>query len=230
MVTKNSIDSNIPIEASKGGTNSTSFASTNGVVYFDGTSLLTTASGSAGEVLTSNGTGSAPTYQTLQGAVNLISTQNASSSASIDFTGLTTYTNYFIIISNLVLSSNATNLNLAVSDDDGSTYKNSGYLSGLLYCSYNSATQNNVNATTSFIIGNSLSSSVGYFATLNLYNINTANPFILTGNAAYTDTTLAIFTNTFMGGNGPANIDAFQIIPASGTITSGSFSLYGYGA
>jgi len=42
MVTKNSIDSNIPIEISKGGTNATSF-STNGLAKFDGTSLVSSS-------------------------------------------------------------------------------------------------------------------------------------------------------------------------------------------
>lgn len=40
-MTKNSIDSNIPIELSKGGTNATSFSTSDGVVKYDGTSLIT---------------------------------------------------------------------------------------------------------------------------------------------------------------------------------------------
>lgn len=41
MVTKNSIDSGIPIELSKGGTNATSFSTNTGIVKYDGTSLVT---------------------------------------------------------------------------------------------------------------------------------------------------------------------------------------------
>jgi hypothetical protein len=41
MVTKNSIDSNIPIEIAKGGTNATSMSTNTGIVKYDGTSLVT---------------------------------------------------------------------------------------------------------------------------------------------------------------------------------------------
>lgn len=43
MVTKNSIDSGIPIEISKGGTNATSFSTATGLVKYDGTSLVTSS-------------------------------------------------------------------------------------------------------------------------------------------------------------------------------------------
>ncbi len=46
-----------------GGTNASSFTNTDGVIYFDGTSLNSTAVGTAGQVLTSNGAGVAPTFQ-----------------------------------------------------------------------------------------------------------------------------------------------------------------------
>ena len=45
-----------------GGTNTTSFT-TDGVVYFDGAELNSTSVGTSGYVLTSNGTGNAPTFQ-----------------------------------------------------------------------------------------------------------------------------------------------------------------------
>lgn len=52
-----------PIPIANGGTNATSMATTDGVVYFDGTRLVTTAVGTATQVLTSNGAGLAPTFQ-----------------------------------------------------------------------------------------------------------------------------------------------------------------------
>lgn len=64
-MTINAIGSNKPIEISFGGTNATSMATTDGVVYFDGTRLVTTAVGTATNVLTSNGAGMAPTFQAL---------------------------------------------------------------------------------------------------------------------------------------------------------------------
>ena len=42
-------------------------ATTDGVVYYDGTRLVTTTAGTSGQVLTSNGAGVAPTYQAAGG-------------------------------------------------------------------------------------------------------------------------------------------------------------------
>jgi hypothetical protein len=64
MPTQNSWNSNIPVEISKGGSNATSMANTDGVCYFDGTRIVTTTVGTAQQVLTSNGAGVAPTFQT----------------------------------------------------------------------------------------------------------------------------------------------------------------------
>ena len=54
-------DGTLPI--SSGGTNASSMANTYGVNYYDGTSIVTTAVGTSGQVLTSNGAGVAPTFQ-----------------------------------------------------------------------------------------------------------------------------------------------------------------------
>lgn len=56
-----------PVSIANGGTNATSMATTDGVVYYDGTSLVTTSAGTSGQVLTSNGAGVAPTYQAAGG-------------------------------------------------------------------------------------------------------------------------------------------------------------------
>ncbi len=54
-----------PIPIVEGGTNATSMATTDGTVYFDGTRLVTTATGTAGLALVSGGAGVAPTYTTV---------------------------------------------------------------------------------------------------------------------------------------------------------------------
>jgi len=46
-----------------GGTNASAMTTTDGVVYYDGTRLVTTTAGTATQVLTSNGAGVAPTFQ-----------------------------------------------------------------------------------------------------------------------------------------------------------------------
>ncbi|MGB8467388.1 MAG: tail fiber domain-containing protein [Candidatus Babeliales bacterium] len=57
------INLSIPVTIANGGTNATSMTNTDGVVYFDGTLLNTTTVGTAGQLLASNGTGNAPTFQ-----------------------------------------------------------------------------------------------------------------------------------------------------------------------
>jgi hypothetical protein len=57
------INLSTPVSIAHGGTNATSFVTTDGTIYYDGTRLVTTTTGTAGQVLTSNGAGVAPTYQ-----------------------------------------------------------------------------------------------------------------------------------------------------------------------
>lgn len=61
------IDVTAPLNIAHGGTNATSMTNTDGVVYFDGTRLVTTTVGVATQVLTSNGPGVAPTFQAAGG-------------------------------------------------------------------------------------------------------------------------------------------------------------------
>jgi hypothetical protein len=65
ITTTGTIALSVPVSIANGGTNATSMATTDGVVYFDGTRLVTTAVGTATYVLTSNGAGNAPTFQTI---------------------------------------------------------------------------------------------------------------------------------------------------------------------
>lgn len=57
------INLSTPVSIASGGTNATSMTNADGVVYYDGTKLNTTTVGTSGQLLTSNGTGSSPTFQ-----------------------------------------------------------------------------------------------------------------------------------------------------------------------
>lgn len=67
-----------PVSIANGGTNATSMTTTDGTIIFDGTRLVTTATGTSGQVLTSNGAGVAPTYQNVSasGAVTSVTGGN----------------------------------------------------------------------------------------------------------------------------------------------------------
>jgi hypothetical protein len=71
-----------PIPIVEGGTNAITMTNTDGVVYFDGTSLVTTAVGSSTQVLTSNGAGMAPTFQASGGGGMAIKTTTFTTSGT----------------------------------------------------------------------------------------------------------------------------------------------------
>ncbi len=76
------INLSTPVSIANGGTNATSMTNTDGVVYYDGTKLNTTTVGTAGQLLTSNGTGNAPTFQTLATSIETINGNTGSISGS----------------------------------------------------------------------------------------------------------------------------------------------------
>ena len=86
------ISLNTPVSIANGGTNATSMTNTDGVVYYDGSKLNTTLVGTVGEVLTSNGTGVAPTFQNPAASSISITGDNAVTLTgnSFTFTGGTT--------------------------------------------------------------------------------------------------------------------------------------------
>jgi hypothetical protein len=57
-----------PVTIANGGTNAVSMTNTDGVCYYDGSLINTTTVGTSGYVLTSNGAGSAPTFQNFTSA------------------------------------------------------------------------------------------------------------------------------------------------------------------
>ena len=72
MATNNPANSNAKINATNA----------NGVAYYDGTSVVTTTVGTSGQVLTSNGTGVAPTFQAASGGVNTFHTDGSNATGS----------------------------------------------------------------------------------------------------------------------------------------------------
>jgi len=88
MATQNSINSNIPIEIAKGGTENTSFTS-NAPLYYDGTKL-TSVSGAATTVLTSQGVAMPPIFVNLPTFFALLSSDPGSPSAGDTWYNTTT--------------------------------------------------------------------------------------------------------------------------------------------
>lgn len=227
MATNNAWNSNIPVEIPKGGTNATSMATTNGVNYFDGTRIVTTATGSAGQVLTSNGA-SAPTFQAgpAGGSWVLIQTQTASNSAILDFTtGISAaYTTYVFVVTNMVPVSNAQVLQLLFSVDGGSSYLSSNYSSGCMSFLVSSVSIANNASTSAVVLSGAINNSApGASATLYMYNMETAAISYSSGIGFYNSNQIALLAG---GNSGTSAVNAFRLQMASGNISSGTASLY----
>lgn len=208
-----------------------------GVVYGDGTEYASTAAGTSGQFLQSNGA-SAPTWTTPSaGAMTLISTATASNSASLDFTGLSsTYDLYFIEVVEIVGAS-ASSLRMLTSSNNGSSYDSSGYTyQSQGYVSSSSTWVNDFDSAATFLqIWNN---NCGAISTTASYSGLSANAYLMSpASSAYTKfyavgtwfTSSSASSYAQISGarmsTSPVNAIRFQM--ASGNIASGKIRLYG---
>ena len=110
--------------------------------------------GNSGQVLTSSGTGSAPTWTTPSaGPVTLITSTTATAASSVVFTGLSTTYGMYLLEYDSVFGSAGDNLVLTISANNGSSYYSSSYA---VQGTYTVNGSNSVYATTTdpfFILG-----------------------------------------------------------------------------
>lgn len=202
---------------------------TNGMVARTATDTWTTRTITAGVgIAMTNGDGVSgnPTVA-ITGGLVLISSQTASNSASITFTGLSTYNQYKLYIHKAQPVTNAQVLRIEVSQNNGSTWINSGYSAGVLYNAYNSTTQTIGNSTTIMPISGPCSNGDSYTAELYMGSVNQADYYTLNGLATWNDTTLATTASGRVGGRATTGVNAIRLTFASGNINRGSFTLFG---
>jgi hypothetical protein len=225
MPTINEINSQNPIEVSKGGTGTSSFT-TDAVCCYDGTSIKSTSVGSAGSVLVSNDSSATPNFY--KKSHILLHTVNASSSANVVFNSTyitNAYSMYLILINGYVLSSTSTTLAFQFSSDNGSHFIDTNYQSGLSSVTWNGTTWNNINASNLGYL--SYPSGTAQFpgdVKLNLYNLSTSSYPYFYGNGwvNFNEQFLTCGYNTTTAG-----VNYIIIFPLDGNITRGTFSLYG---
>jgi hypothetical protein len=192
------------------------------------TGINATGTPSGSTVLAGNGSWITPSA----GAMTLISTATASTSATIDFTGLTsTYKSYVVIASNVVLAS-FTNLCLRTSTNNGTSYDSGA-------SNYNSTYANTGNTTWS---GGLSTDDRAYINTDNVdtttnlggisFTLTLVNPSA--ANIATWYTTGFLYGSNIGGfiGGGYRNqttgaVNAIRFFAYSGNIKSGTFKLYG---
>lgn len=154
-----------PLPIINGGTNTETLTNTNGTLVYNGTSVATVAPGTAGFVLTSNGAGSVPSYQTAGsgGIVILDGDTGAATGTTVTIAGG----------SNMTTSATGTTLTVDLDNTvsvSGSMTAGTGFI----------ATTGGINFT-NFAEGALVTSSIGVTSTIT----GTAG-YVLTANAAGT--------------------------------------------
>lgn len=194
------------------------------------TATYPSTSGTNGNVLTSDGTNwnsAAPSGGSSTWV--LIQSQTASASSSINFTtGITNTYNTFILVATNIVSSTTAVIYIRLSTDGGSSYLNTSYFSGMNRWTYNTATNTNNNSTVGLIINVPADSTYSSSSVTYLSNLTSGTTFpqsFTDGNQVNSSAALRIYA---VGSyNGAITVNALQVIPSAGTITSGKFSLYG---
>lgn len=188
----------------------------------------------AGFILTTGATDSTTNFTAVAGkSLVFISTQNATNSASINFTSAisASYSTYVLFYYNVYPVTDNVNLSLALSNDNGGTWIAADYLSGVNYYAYTATAFTNANATTFIPLGQGLSnstsnvSSCGY---IYFYNMNQAIiPTVQSQNLGFVSG--GTLNNFISGGTNTVSntINAFQLLMSSGNISTGTFTLYG---
>ena len=228
-MTKNSINATSPLGIASGGTATSSFATQYGVAYYDGTKIATTGAGTTGQVLTSAGSGSAPTFQSPSGSAGawvLISTQTASAASAIIFSGLSsTYNIYMLSYGNVVKSGGAVSIYAQCSTNNGTSYVTTNMSSPGWYLTFTTAALS-VASSANLMICRTLSGSVSGTAYFTGFGLSTMPQLLEEGMCNLTTTTgnIACFGFGIQAAAGVYN--CFKVYPASGTFT-GTFSLYG---
>ena len=193
--------------------------------------IASIAAGTAGQVLVSNGAGSAPSFQASSGvgSLVLIATKTASSSASITFTSniTATYNTYLISWSNVKPSANAA-LTAQVSTNNGSSYISTNYQSGLFYYTYNSTTVNNSNSTSTIYLTTNILNSSYCCGQLWIANTGNGGTFQCWGNGTGVNSGSSVcdYMN-YAATNTATSVNAIELLFNSGNITTGTFNLYG---
>jgi hypothetical protein len=194
---------------------------------------LINGGGTLGQVLTSNGPTAFPTYKNASGSMVLISSQTASSSASLLFTGMTNaFDQYMFIWYGVTISGTDVVLQLQYSTNSGSSFITTGYVDQGFLCTETSLFQNFAstyagvplttfaNTSTTFPAAGTLRIDQPSNTTFNKTSFRTGYEFqsstgawTYEGSANYNTTTTAV--------------NSFQILPSAGNITTGHFKLFG---
>ena len=203
------------------------------------------ATGNDGQVLTSTGAGSPPAFENAAGggAWNLLETQNPSNAATVDMVTTidSTYSRYYIEITDVVPATDGVQFMARLSDDGGSSwksgasdyeYRTTGWTNGVDAEVVTRATGDSAFRLTTDTTNKDMGSDGGKGGTFTVTLSNPANTSLqqLVMWQGQWDTPSGSGTaNSFGGGNYSTAeaIDGIQFLMSSGNVESGKFSLYG---
>lgn len=233
MATNSAANFAKPIGVANGGTAAASFTAyaplcggtTSTSAFQTGSTGLSTT----GNILTSNGASTLPSWIPAGSLVKL-STQTASSAANILFDNTvisSAYTTYLAVFNNIRCASLNTNFNLRVSTNNGSSFVTSGYQAGTSSNNWNSATVGANNSTTFGLLASSVGGSAGsnLGAGYVLINIPTSDTISFVSKSVWQKgTTLNMAAYGY--NSGTTTVNAIAFLGTSGNI-NGTMTMYG---
>lgn len=187
--------------------------------------------GTAGQLLTSNGAGALPTFQT--GNLFHIGSVFASGLSSIDFiqASISSFRMFVFFIGALFPGTDGANISLLVSTDGGATFLTTNYISGITYEAYNGTTETNQNTTAGYYVAYNVSSAgstaagSGYL----IFSNGTSSSFggsSISGQLSYLFAGTDIVSAHIQGRQTATTVNAFRFIASTGNL-NGNVSLFG---
>lgn len=242
MATNNVINQSNPASVSDGGTGIDTMGVAYGVLCSGATAtspLLVTSPGTAGQVLTSNGNAASPTYQNVgagTGAWVLISTQDAASSATVDFANLltNTYRLYMVVGYNITFQTATDQFWCRIGTGAGPTWKSGGtdYAYGVDgYSSAGAAVNSASTGAAQVLLATSVSATTDLPSSimLNIFdpsNVSYKTPITAELNVTNNSTTLVERSVAASYLTAEA-ITSIRFLMSSGNIETGKFQLWG---
>lgn len=232
MATNNAANFTNPISVNTGGTGiatATAYAPVVGGTTSTGPfQQATSGFSTSGLILGSGGPSALPYWRGTVGMTK-ITTLTASASATLTFTSsdiTSTYTRYFIEITQLVTSGGGT-IRVAYSTNNGSSYVGSGYQTCGFRNAYNTATLSRSSGTA---IGNItlLANATDTFNAYLFFFAGTGIQSAFVGRGSSYSSGSGVMTNHFSGGsNAATGVNNIQFSMSGGTFTTGTITLYG---
>lgn len=237
MATNNAIDAPLPLTVPNGGSGRATSTTAYGTLCAGTTATgvqQTVAPGTAGNVLTSNGASALPSYQAPAGGTSgltWLGSVTASASSTVAFANLltSTYDNYLVVFENYVPSTTA-GLEMQIGTGATPTYQATSY-SGRAITTSTSAGPTAGTAATTYLDmsgGAQIASTATGGGYLNVMNANSTNQQALFSMMNFTGTAQRWTSQSYSVWNGGIVLTSMQFLQSTGTLTTGTFKLYGY--